>query len=113
MKGLNVRPERHRDPPQARPTAMICRAPWRWAALVAFIPAAITLTMFSARTHLFPIAGDEPHYLIIADSLLSDFDLNLQNNYERDAQRSMARSTRTSIGSPVAGCRITVPACRC
>ena len=28
-----------------------------------------------------PVTGDEPHYLILAKSLLSDHDLNLSNNY--------------------------------
>jgi hypothetical protein len=29
-----------------------------------------------------PVTGDEPHYLILAKSLLSDRDLNLSNNYQ-------------------------------
>jgi hypothetical protein len=59
---------------------------WTRAAIVALIPVVVTLAIFFGRTHLFPMGGDEPHYLIIADSLLSDFDLDLQNNYERDAK---------------------------
>ncbi|PJZ52171.1 hypothetical protein [Leptospira adleri] len=32
-----------------------------------------------------PITGDEPHYLIIAESILRDRDVNLKNNYEEDS----------------------------
>ncbi|MBM9501002.1 hypothetical protein JWG44_12140 [Leptospira sp. 201903071] len=32
-----------------------------------------------------PITGDEPHYLIIAESILRDADVDLKNNYEDDA----------------------------
>jgi len=31
-----------------------------------------------------PPSGDEPHYLIMADSIVSDFDLDLHNNYLSD-----------------------------
>jgi len=54
--------------------------------VVAAIPVVTTLVIFFGRTHLFPIGGDEPHYLVIADSIVSDRDVNLKNNYERDAQ---------------------------
>lgn len=33
-------------------------------------------------TAVYPPTGDEPHYLIIARSLASDFDADLKNNYE-------------------------------
>ena len=32
-----------------------------------------------------PITGDEPHYLIIAASVLRDFDFDVRNNYEQNA----------------------------
>ncbi|RHX92563.1 hypothetical protein [Leptospira stimsonii] len=32
-----------------------------------------------------PITGDEPHYLIISESILRDSDVDLKNNYEEDA----------------------------
>jgi hypothetical protein len=35
-----------------------------------------------------PLAGDEPHYLLVAHSLLVDHDLDLQNNYERGDYRA-------------------------
>lgn len=36
------------------------------------------------------VSGDEPHYLMIAESLLSDRDLDLRNNYERGDGRWFA-----------------------
>jgi hypothetical protein len=56
----------------------------RTRVLAAAVPVAIALAVFCARTRDFPLLGDEPHYLIIADSVISDGDLNLQNNYLRD-----------------------------
>jgi hypothetical protein len=51
---------------------------------VAAVPVLITLVLFFARTRLMPVLGDQPHYLIMADSVARDFDLDLRNNYERD-----------------------------
>ncbi|EMO30401.1 hypothetical protein LEP1GSC170_2804 [Leptospira interrogans serovar Bataviae str. HAI135] len=31
-----------------------------------------------------PITGDEPHYLMISESILKDWDFDLKNNYEED-----------------------------
>jgi hypothetical protein len=53
-------------------------------AVTAAIPVAATLALFAARTHTIDVTGDEPHYLMIADSVASDRDLDLRNNYERD-----------------------------
>ncbi|MCG6162114.1 hypothetical protein LFX13_17840, partial [Leptospira bandrabouensis] len=33
-----------------------------------------------------PITGDEPHYLMISESLAADGDLDLKNNYDQDAK---------------------------
>jgi hypothetical protein len=52
--------------------------------VVAAIPVVIVLGLFLGRTRTVALNGDEPHYLIIADSVASDRDLNLQNNYLRD-----------------------------
>lgn len=52
---------------------------------VTAISVGIALAVY-ASTHWLPPTGDEPHYLILADSLVSDFDVDLQNNYERDAK---------------------------
>ena len=49
----------------------------RWAA-----PLFVFLCVWGLTTRgKFSVAGDEPHYLMIAESLLSDRDLNLANNY--------------------------------
>jgi hypothetical protein len=54
---------------------------------MAAVPVLVTLVLFFARTHLMPVLGDQPHYLIMADSVAGDFDLDLRNNYERDFER--------------------------
>jgi hypothetical protein len=47
-------------------------------------PLAVSLAVFAARTHRLPLNGDEPHYLIIAESVAKDRDLDVHNNYLRD-----------------------------
>ncbi len=39
-------------------------------------------------TQTLPLAGDEPHYLLITHSVLVDHDFDLRNNYERGDYRS-------------------------
>jgi hypothetical protein len=51
---------------------------------VVSVPVALTLIVFFASTRALPLSGDEPHYLIMADSIASDFDLDLHNNYLND-----------------------------
>ena len=51
---------------------------------VACVPVALALVTFFASTRRLPPSGDEPHYLIMADSIASDFDLDLHNNYLND-----------------------------
>jgi hypothetical protein len=53
---------------------------------VAAVPVLVTLAVFFGRTRLVPVVGDEPHYLIMADSVARDLDLDLRNNYEGDFQ---------------------------
>ena len=49
----------------------------RWAA-----PLLVFLSVWGLTTRgKFSVAGDEPHYLMVAESLLSDRDLDLANNY--------------------------------
>ncbi len=43
-------------------------------------------TAWWTASDLVPITGDEPHYLIIAASLLRDGDLDVRNNYEHNAR---------------------------
>lgn len=56
----------------------------RSAFAVACVPVALALVIFAARTHTLPLSGDEPHYLIMADSVAADHDLDLRNNYLND-----------------------------
>jgi hypothetical protein len=51
---------------------------------IAAVPVVLALAVCIGQ-HL-PPTGDEPHYLIIADSVVSDGDLNLENNYKGDSQ---------------------------
>jgi hypothetical protein len=62
------RDHRPTPPPHAR----------RWRV---FVPAAVVLVIWSLTTHgKYSDSGDEPHYLIVAESLFSDGDLDLANN---------------------------------
>jgi hypothetical protein len=54
------------------------RAPW-----LAFLCAAILYTAAAWRLAPHVPGGDEPHYLIIAQSLWRDGDLRIENNHER------------------------------
>jgi hypothetical protein len=51
---------------------------------VTAIPMVIVLGLFLGRTRTVALNGDEPHYLMIADSVARDRDLDLRNNYLRD-----------------------------
>jgi hypothetical protein len=54
---------------------------WPW-------PLAIVLFVWTLTTHgKYSDSGDEPHYLIIAESLVSDFDFDLANNYAGGSAR--------------------------
>ena len=55
-------------------------------ALVLLIAAAsAALAVWWAVAGLLPVAGDEPHYLMIAASVSRDLDFDVSNNYEEDA----------------------------
>ena len=66
--------------------ALAARRPVLAATAVAILPVVVTvaLTAYWLRAGLLPFGGDEPHYLIAANSLARDGDLSLRNNYERD-----------------------------
>ena len=51
---------------------------------VVCVPVVLTLIVFAVSTRRLPLSGDEPHYLIMADSIASDFDLDLHDNYLND-----------------------------
>ena len=57
------------------------RFPWLFGTILAL---SMTAAALGASTHL-PITGDEPHYLVIAASVLRDLDFNVLNNYQEDA----------------------------
>jgi hypothetical protein len=77
---------------------------------IAAVPVVLALAVCIGQ-HL-PPAGDEPHYLLVADSVASDRDLNLQNNYELDSvTRRMFRYLVPHVYNvPRGGCRRTCPA---
>ena len=53
----------------------------RSAFAVACVPVVLALVIFAARTRHVPLSGDEPHCLIVADSIASDFDLDLPGGF--------------------------------
>jgi hypothetical protein len=62
--------------------------PGKWPAL---LPGALAFVIFSlAAYHASPAipGGDEPHYLVITQSLLSDGDLKIENNHKRGDYRA-------------------------
>ena len=67
------------------------------------------LTAWWTASDLVPITGDEPHYLIIAASLLRDGDLDVRNNYEHNARTReiSVRSGRMPGGVETACVRFT------
>jgi hypothetical protein len=53
-----------------------------------WLPIVVILFVWSLTTHgKFSNSGDEPHYLMIAESLVSDGDLDLENNFREGDQR--------------------------
>ena len=54
--------------------------------LVCLLAAVAALAGFGwTASGRMPLNGDEPHYLIIAASVLRDFDFDVRNNYDQDA----------------------------
>ena len=62
--------------------ALARRRRWTTAVLLASLVSAGALAERFTRTPLFP-GGDEPHYLVIAQSLWRDGDLRIENNHTR------------------------------
>jgi len=56
-------------------------------AVLLLLPMCVTAiwAVYLYKTDRMPLTGDEPHYLLIADSIVRDGDLNVRNNYEDDA----------------------------
>jgi len=59
--------------------APVPRSAWRGLFLIAFAAYAFLASGLIFPAH--PLTGDEPHYLLIAKSLIDDGDINLYNNY--------------------------------
>lgn len=56
--------------------------PQRWMPVLVFV------IVWGLTTHgKFSVAGDDPHYLMVTESLLVDGDWDLENNYQADAGR--------------------------
>src|SRR5207244_11647611 len=52
------------------------------------LPISFFLIVWGLTTHgKYSASGDEPHYLIVAESLAADGDLDLSNNYAEDDGR--------------------------
>ena len=50
-----------------------------------FTPAVVALVCWTLTTHgKYSVSGDEPHYLMVCQSLWADGDLDLRNNYEQN-----------------------------
>jgi hypothetical protein len=80
------------------------RGPWL-AALAPFIVAGLLAAAWT-RAGVLRLTGDEPHYLIMADSLVRDTDLRLENNYERDCATGDIFGCVTPHGFDRPGARI-------
>jgi len=77
-------PEAARTPPEAMTAGEARARARRWTTgvlLASFLSSAVLASQFT-RTPLFP-GGDEPHYLVIAQSLWRDGDLRIENNHAR------------------------------
>lgn len=64
------------------------RGPYRIGRALLLLPAMVYVGVVLTWAHAgaLRLTGDEPHYLVIADSIARDFDLDVGNNYEQDAK---------------------------
>lgn len=58
------------------------------AALLGAVALAVFLALLPYHRAVMPTASDEPHYLVIVQSLLDDADLDLRDEYESESYRS-------------------------
>ena len=71
------------------------------AATCLVLVASVGVTLFWYDGERAQATGDEPHYLLIAESLYRDFDFELANNYAEEAQRHLGgRPLTRHIGGP-------------
>ena len=61
---------------ERRATIAVCAGVTLLATLLAF---------WWSTTNRYRLTGDEPHYLILAASLLRDGDVDVRNNFDEDA----------------------------
>jgi hypothetical protein len=71
----------------ARPSVVL-RAPGRRPALLPGVLAVVVFGLAAVQVSPSLPAGDEPHYLVIAQSLLRDGDLRIENNHQRGDYRA-------------------------
>jgi hypothetical protein len=76
---------RYTPHPMASPSPS-ARGPAVLSVVVVALPVALALAVYAFALGGVRLGGDEPHYLIMADSLLTDRSLDLQRAYERDAE---------------------------
>jgi hypothetical protein len=74
--------------------ALARRRRWTTAVLLASLVSSAALAHQFTRTPLFP-GGDEPHYLVIAQSLWRDGDLRIENNHTRGDYQEYFHRTLT------------------
>lgn len=77
------------------------RARKTWPRLALLLPVLFYLALFLFwQSHgLYELTGDEPHYLLIADSLYRDHDLKVENNYLSDTP--VHRACKANLSDPV------------
>ncbi|BCS34347.1 hypothetical protein TBR22_A35770 [Luteitalea sp. TBR-22] len=82
------------SPPASAGEARARRRRWTTAILLASLASSAVLAERFTRTPLFP-GGDEPHYLVIAQSLWRDGDLLIENNHKRGDYQEYFHRTLT------------------
>ena len=71
------------------------RLSWRRPSVIVFLVSALAYGGAAWKLHdsgLFP-GGDEPHYLVITQSLLHDGDFQIENNHQREEYRAYYSAT--------------------
>src|SRR5688572_8083471 len=59
----------------------------------------VVVTLFWHSRHFYGITGDEPHYLLISDSLVRDHDLLVENNYLIDTP--VRQASQLDLSAPI------------
>jgi hypothetical protein len=73
----------------------------RWSAGRAAVAALLVYSLLVPAMQRTPPDGDEPYYLLVTESIIRDFDLDLANQYGGDAARALRRlDLRPQPGDP-------------